>query len=195
MKWNDVTLSQFLELQEINKIEDETDKILSLAELFFGEEVTSLSLPEFNKKMRVLDFLKDEIPTNHIVKKVVVNKHEYTIDAVLGHMSTAQYVDFINFSKDESNIHKTLAVFFIPKGHKYNDGYDMEQVFEDMLSLPVDIVMSESFFFKRQFALFIKIFQSYSKRTMKKTNLPKEMKNNLTEVVDKSVGLLLHSLE
>ena len=40
MKWNDVTLNQFLELQQIMNIEDDTDKMLSIAELFFGEEKT-----------------------------------------------------------------------------------------------------------------------------------------------------------
>ena len=100
MKWNDVTLNQFLELQQIMNIEDDTDKMLSIAELFFGEDVTTLPLPEFNKKMKELDFLQTEVPNNHIVKKVTINGHDYTIDALLGHISTAQYVDFTNYMKE-----------------------------------------------------------------------------------------------
>jgi len=194
MKWNDVTLSQFLELQQIMKIEDDTDKMLSLAELFFGEDVTSLPLPEFNKKMKELQFLETEVPTNHIVKKVTINGREYTIDGLLGHVSTAQYIDFTNYMKDPNNIDKVLSVFFIPKGHKYNDGYDMEEVIRDMGSLPIDIALSESFFFSRQFAKFIKIFQSYSTKQLKKTDLPKQVKKNLIKVVDNSVDLVLSPL-
>ena len=194
MKWSDVTLNQFLELQEIMKIEDDTDKMLSLAELFFGEDVTALPLPEFNKKLKELDFLQTEVPTNHIVKKVTINGHDYTIDALLGHVSTAQYVDFTNYMKSENNIDKVLSVFFIPKGHKYNDGYDMEEVIKDMGSLPIDIALSESFFFSRQFARFIKIFRSYSIKQLKKTDLPKDVKKNLTKVVEDSVNLVLYPL-
>lgn len=194
MKWNDVTLNQFLELQQIMNIEDDTDKMLSIAELFFGEDVTTLPLPEFNKKMKELDFLQTEVPNNHIVKKVTINGHDYTIDALLGHISTAQYVDFTNYMKEENKIAEVLSVFFIPKGHKYNDGYDMEEVIRDMGSLPVDIAMSESFFFSRQFAQFIKIFRSYSIKQLKKTNLPKDVKENLTKVVENSVDLVLYPL-
>lgn len=194
MKWNDVTLNQFLELQQIMNIEDDTDKMLSIAELFFGEDVTTLPLPEFNKKMKELDFLQTEVPNNHIVKKVTINGHDYAIDALLGHISTAQYVDFTNYMKEENKIAEVLSVFFIPKGHKYNDGYDMEEVIRDMGSLPIDIAMSESFFFSRQFAQFIKIFRSYSIKQLKKTNLPKDVKENLTKVVEDSVDLVLYPL-
>ena len=146
MKWSDVTLKQFLELKDIMQIEDETDRTIAIAELLLGLDVSNLPLSEFNKKMKELSFLKEEIPNNHIVKKVEINNRKYNIDALLGRVSTAQYVDFTNYMKEENNITKVLSVFFIPNGHKYNDGYDMEQVIRDMESLPVDIAISESFF-------------------------------------------------
>lgn len=196
MKWNDVTVSQFLELQELIKIENETDRLLSIIELFFGEDAVELPIYEFNKKINELDFLKTEVPTNHIVNTATVNGRKYKVDALVGHISTAQYVDFTNYMKEdpEKNITKCLSVFFIPEGHKYNDGYDMLQVINDMGSLPIDIAMSESFFFSRQYKKFIKIFQSYSIKKIKKTDLPKEVKKNLIKVVDNSVDLVLSPL-
>lgn len=196
MKWNDVTVSQFLELQEIIKIEDETDRLLAIIELFFGEDAVNLPIYEFNKKIKELDFLKTEVPKNHIVNTATVNGRKYKVDALVGHISTAQYVDFTNYMKEdpEKNITKCLSVFFIPEGHKYNDGYDMLQVIDDMGSLPIDIAMSESFFFSRQYKKFIKIFQSYSIKKIKKTDLPKEVKKNLIKVVDNSVDLVLSPL-
>ena len=196
MKWNDVTVSQFLELQEIIKIEDETDRLLAIIELFFGEDAVNLPIYEFNKKIKELDFLKTEVPKNHIVNTATVNGRKYKVDALVGHISTAQYVDFTNYMKEdpEKNITKCLSVFFIPEGHKYNDSYDMLQVIDDMGSLPIDIAMSESFFFSRQYKKFIKIFQSYSIKQIKKTGLPKEVKKNLIKVVDNSVDLVLSPL-
>lgn len=194
MKWSDVTLKQFLELKDIMQIEDETDRTIAIAELLLGLDVSNLPLSEFNKKMKELSFLKEEIPNNHIVRKVEINNRKYNIDALLGRVSTAQYVDFTNYMKEEDNITKVLSVFFIPNGHRYNDGYDMEQVIKDMESLPVDIAISESFFFSRQFAEFIKIFQSSSIKNLEKTELPKEVKENLIQVVEDSVNLALSPL-
>ena len=194
MKWSDVTLKQFLELKDIMQIEDETDRTIAIAELLLGLDVSNLPLSEFNKKMKELSFLKEEIPNNHIVRKVEINNRKYNIDALLGRVSTAQYVDFTNYLKEEDNITKVLSVFFIPNGHRYNDGYDMEQVIKDMESLPVDIAISESFFFSRQFAEFIKIFQSSSIKNLEKTELPKAVKENLIQVVEDSVNLALSPL-
>ena len=176
MKWNDVTVSQFIQLQEILKIEDETDKMISLMELFFGEDVINLSLSDFKKKTKELEFLQNPVPNNHIVKSVKINGVKYNIDALLGHISTAQYVDFTNYAKQENNVDKMLSVFFIPEGHKYNDGYDMLKVIKDMGDLPIDIALSECFFFSRQFAKFIQIFQRYSTKMIEEMKMPKKAK-------------------
>jgi hypothetical protein len=183
MKWNDVTLNQFLKMKEIVQIEDETDRMLSLIELFWGEDVVNLPVAEFNKKAKELDFLQNPVPTNHIVKSATINGRKYKIDALLGHISTAQYVDFTNYAKQENNTDKMLAVFFVPEGHKYNDGYDMLQVIQDMGDLPIDIALSECFFFRRQFSKFIQIFQRSLCKTVNKSKMPKEMKNLLKEQV------------
>ena len=190
MKWNDVSLNQFLKMKEIVQIEDETDRMLSLMELFFGENVVNLPGAEFNKKAKELSFLSTEVPDNHIVKSATINGRKYKIDALLGHISTAQYVDFNNYAKEEGNTDKMLAVFFVPEGHKYNDGYDMLQVIQDMGDLPIDIAMSECFFFRRQFSKFIKIFQHSFNKTIEKSEMPKEMKKVLKEQVH-----LLNNLE
>lgn len=196
MKWNNVTVSQFLQLQELIKIEDETERMLSIVELFFGEETLDLPVAEFNKKIKELDFLNTEVPTNHIVNCATINGHKYKVDALVGHISAAQYVDFTNYMKDniENNITKILSVFFIPEAHKYNDGYNMQAVISDMGSLPIDIAMSESFFFSRQYKKFIKIFQSSSIKKIKKTDLPKQVKKNLIKVVQDSMDLALSPL-
>lgn len=194
MTWKDVTLRQFLELQKLVDIEDETDRMVAIAELFLGEDVTFLPIDQFGKKLQELNFLKEELPTNHLVKNVTINNHKYKIDALVGHINTAQYIDFTNYMKDENQFAKILSVFFIPEGHKYNDGYDMEQVINDMYDLPIDIVNSESFFFKRQFSKFIEIFQSYSLKQLKKTNLPKDVKKNLKIVIKGSTNLAFSHL-
>lgn len=175
MDWKDITLKQFLLIQEAIKIEDETERLIRLSEIVFGDSVTNLSLQEYSKKVKELSFLSKEIPTNNLVKKYKVEDREYVVDSLLGNITTAQYLDYTNFAK-ANDFSKMLAVFFIPKGHKYNDGYDMEQVFKDIEELPITIANSIAFFFGRQFLKFMQIFQSSSIKKIKKMDIPKEKK-------------------
>lgn len=194
MEWNDITYRQFLDIKKALEIEDETERVFAVAQAVYGEDVLNLPLAEFNKKCTELSFLKDPVPNNLTVKTVKVNGRDYYFDGLLGRITTAQYIDFQNYQKSEDEI-KTFSVFLIPKDHKYNDGYDMEQVFNDILDIPVPILMSASFFFSRQFELFIKIFRRYSLKQMKKTGLPKEVMENLEKVVNLSTEMMLTPLE
>lgn len=192
--WKDITLGQFLELNKALTIEDETEKMLEIASIVFGDEVADLNLREFSKRLEELQFLKEEIPiSNKVIKTYTIKGREYELQGYLGNITTSQYIDFNNYSKDNS-YNKMLAVFFVPKGHKYNDGYDMLQVFDDMLELPITVAQSTAFFFGRQFSTFIRIFQRYSTHQIQKTDLPKEVKKNLKKIVENSADLALSPL-
>ena len=193
MTWYDVTLYQFNEIEKAVNIEDDTERIFRLAEIIYGEDVTNLPLKEFNEKVKQMVFLKDEMPNKIPPKKIEVNGRKYFLDCLLGNITTAQYVDFTNHS-NTGDLSKMLSVFVIPEGHKYNDGYDMLEVINDIGMLPIPIVNSIAFFFGRQFSVFMKIFQRYSIKQIKKTNLPKEAKENMIKAVEKSVDLALYPL-
>lgn len=193
LNWYNVNLNQFIKLQDVLNIEDDTERIISVAEILFGTDITDLTLKEFNEQVKQLSFLKEEIPVKNPPKKLEINGNKYYMDCLLGNVTTAQYVDFMNHSNTNDFV-KMLSVFIIPDGHKYNDGYDMLQVLNDIGSLPIPIANSAAFFFARQFSKFMEIFQSYSIKTIKKTNLPKMEKKRLIEVVKKSTDLVLSPL-
>ena len=148
MTWYDVTLYQFEKLQDLLKIENEEERMFAIAELLLGEEVTNLPISEFVNATKRLSFLSEEIETKTPPKNLELNGRKYTVDCLLGRISTAQYIDFQNHLKG-NDIAVTLSVFIIPKGHKYNDGYDMLQVIDDIKSIPIPIVNSLSFFFQQ----------------------------------------------
>ena len=191
MTWYNVSLFQFLSLQDLLKIEDETDRLVSIAELLLGKDITELPIAEFNEKVKVLDFLKESIPEVNPPKKIEVNGRKYYTDCLLGNITTAQYVDYTNHCKTNS-YNKILSVFVIPDGHKYNDGYDMLQVMNDINDLPIPIVISMAFFFERQLATFTKIFQIYLIQKIKKAKVPKELKKNMIQMVENSMDLALY---
>lgn len=194
LNWYNVNLNQFILLQDVFKIEDDTEKMISVAEIILGNDVTNLPLKEFNEQMKRLEFLKEEIPTSVPPKKFEINGKKYFMDCLLGNITTAQYVDFNNYS-NTGDFAKMLSVFVIPEGHKYNDGYDMLEVINDIGMLPIPIANSTAFFFGRQFSVFMRIFQRYSAKQIKKTNLPKKVKENMIKIMKDSVNLITTPLE
>ena len=194
LNWSNITYRTLLDIREAANIEDENERAYAIMEAVFGEDVLNLPLKEFNEKCKELQFLQKEIPNDLHVKDIKVNGREYYFDGLLGKITTAQYIDFQNYQKNNDE-QKVFSVFIIPKGHKYNDGYDMEQVFNDILDIPVPVLFSASFFFSRQFELFIRIFRHYSIKQMKKLGLPKEAMENLEKVVNLSTEMMLTPLE
>ena len=194
LTWKDIKYRTLLDIREAANIEDENDRVFAIMEAVFGEDVLDLPLKDFNEKCKELQFLQKEIPNDLHVKDIKVNGREYYFDGLLGKITTAQYIDFQNYQKNNDE-QKSFSVFIIPKGHKYNDGYDIEQVFNDILDIPVPVLFSASFFFSRQFELFIRIFRRYSIKQMKKLGLPKEAMENLEKVVNLSTEMMLTPLE
>lgn len=194
LKWSDIKYRTLLDIREAANIEDENERVYAIMEAVFGEDVLDLPLKDFNEKCKELQFLQKEIPNDLHVKDIKVNGREYYFDGLLGKITTAQYIDFQNYQKNNDE-QKSFSVFIIPKGHKYNDGYDMEQVFNDILDVPVPVLFSASFFFSRQFELFIRIFRRYSIKQMKKLGLPKEAIENMKKVVNLSTEMMLTPLE
>lgn len=193
LNWYNVNLNQFTKLQEVLQIEDETERLISMAEILLGDEVTNLPLKEFNEQIKQLDFLNDEVPSVTPPKKLEINGRKYYTDCLLGNITTAQYIDFTNHSKT-NDVAKILSVFIIPEEHKYNDGYDMIQVINDINCLPIPVVNGIAFFFGRQFNKFIEIFQHYSVKKITKMKLPKTEKKKLVQMVKSSLGLVLSHL-
>ena len=148
LKWNDIKYRTLLNIREAANIEDENERVFAIMEAIFGEDVLNLPLKDFNEKCKELQFLQKEIPNDLHVKDIKVNGRSYYFDGLLGKITTAQYIDFQNYQKNNDE-QKSFSVFIIPKGHKYNDGYDMEQVFNDILDIPVPVLFSASFFFSR----------------------------------------------
>lgn len=190
MTWYDVTLNQFEKLQKCLEIEDKTEQMISVAEVLLGDDITNLPIKEFNDNVKQLSFLNEEMPTkNHPPKKVEINGRKYFMDCLLGNITTAQYVDYTNHSVS-GDVSKMLSVFVIPEGHKYNDGYDMLQVIEDIRCLPIPVVNTTAFFFSKQLNKFMEIFQHYSIRKIKKAKIAKNQKEELIKLMEKSMDLV-----
>mgnify|MGYP003295768118 FL=1 len=105
-------------------------------------------------------------------------------------ITTAQYVDFQNLSKEgDQYLVETLSTLLIPKGKKYMDGYEIEDVRQAIReNLSVADVLSLSAFFLTKFVKSIKDFQTYSIKEIQK--IPnREMRQRLMKQMQEAMEI------
>lgn len=104
-------------------------------------------------------------------------------------ITTAQYVDFQTFSKDDKYIVECLSTLLIPKGKKYNDGYEITEVHKAIREhLSVADVLSLSAFFLQSWVKSIKDFQTYSVKEILRCP-DKKMRVKLMRQMEEAMGI------
>ena len=181
--WKDITLRQFNKIQDLLQ---EIDEYTTLNIIDVIYDVDSANLPAMevmNKYAHSLDFLMTTIPTNEKLKDVyTINQREYNSNINLTQMTTAQFVDYQNYTKENPvDISKCLSVFIIPKGHTYNDGYDLKQVQEDIKDLDMVTINTLAFFFKKLYILLLETTLLCLTQETTQMNIPTQKKEEIMD--------------
>lgn len=199
--WTNITLREYYKIKSFIEEPDEWTTF-NILDLLYDTDSANMTVNEFSKYNNALEFLSKEVPKVDIPKTITLNDRVYTIHKDLTTLNVAQFVDYQNYVKgDISKFEDILSVFIIPESHKYNDGYDIEQVKEDIQSINFALVHSLAFFFVKQFELFLSIFQVYLTQMIQKMNLPKDQKEELlkqlsqTDLSGEFFRSFLHMLE
>ena len=105
------------------------------------------------------------------------------------HIITAQYIDYLSFVKDaERNVPQILSCFLVPKGCKYNEGYDIvevQQAIRDCMSVADALALAA--FFLRRYVDSIKVSLTFSRRLLRR--LKGKEKERLEERLEALKGL------
>ena len=174
--WNEITISEFLQLIQLQEVKDDFQlaREVEIMKIISGDpNIDELSLPEFKQLISKVTFVNQPIPEQlYPPKSYDTPKFRYIIKPDLTKLTTAQYIDYTNYVKKSEGLEdlaKILSVFFIPKGFEYGEGYDIDEVIEDIEN-NVDIVTASSVagFFELQSQTCIKALKDYSIRMMKK---------------------------
>lgn len=179
--WKDITLRQFNKIQDLLQEIDEYTTLNIIDVLYDVDSANMPAMEVMNKYAHSLDFLMTTIPTNEKLKEIyTINQREYNSNINLTQMTTAQFVDYQNYAKENPvDISKCLSVFIIPKGHTYNDGYDLKQVQDDIKDLDMVTINTLAFFFKKLFVLLLEITLLCLTQDTKKMNIPIEKKEEI----------------
>lgn len=181
--WEDITLSQFYQISDILEVDDDYTEN-NLIEVIYGVDVSNLKVTELDNYD--ISFLSKPIKNRNVKLKerYTINNREYDSNINLTEVRTNQFIDFTSYVRsDKLEYEKLLSVFFIPKGHKYNDGYDLREVQEDLLQLDIVTIQSLGFFMIKQYQLFAVIFQRYLEKLGEKREELKEMSKIIKTLV------------
>lgn len=204
--YDKLTIGKYRELIKLEKEDDMTYglQILSVLSDISEDDLMNMPLDEFSSMMAKTKFLYKEIEKldyNHLGKTLTINGKKYEIIKSARKMTAGQYIDYKNYISNENLMDVLpyiMTVFVIPKGHKYCDDYDAEDLaneFNEYMDIKTALCISD--FFRHQSALWIQSSMLYLEWTMKRTlkrEKNQEMKEKLTEALNQ-IAYLRNSLK
>ena len=127
-KYNEIVKLCETEMDEV----DRKVKIVAILTGLTDDEVLALPLTDFTEccaKAKFIDLPCPETLIPSVSKSYPVGGFNLVPVTDMRKVTTAQYIDFLSFSKDkEHNIVEMLSCFLVPKGMDYNEGYDILDV-------------------------------------------------------------------
>lgn len=134
--FNTLTIGQYLDIVAANNDDslsplDMQVRIISILSGLSEEEVLHLPLGEYKEMSRKAAFLSGhDLKGTRVAEQYRIGKLTLVPVSDWRKIETAQYIDFQSFLSAgmDEHIVDILSCLLIPKGHRYNDGYDMDAV-------------------------------------------------------------------
>lgn len=159
MDWKTIKTKEFLQINEMlqdGKELNELDCTCDILEILTGTDYRNVPLNKYLKDVEQLRFLSEEMPTTKIKKEYEVNGHKYKLKAKIQELQTSQFMDYNTIMNDKETPYierylKLLAIFLIPADKEnYAEGYDFDDVVDDMGDLLYIDACAIAFFLRKQ---------------------------------------------
>lgn len=153
--YDKLTVGKWLELKNVNLEQDDIDiqaDILSVLTDKTVDELMLLPIPEYQSLVQTSTFLNTEPKTlTKLPETLKLEDKEFYIHQKVEKMTAGQYIDYQSYLKDNDYAH-ILPCFIIPKGKKYGEDYDIEEVSQIICNnLPITVALTISRFFFLQY--------------------------------------------
>lgn len=175
--YKQLTINKYQEIRQI--IEDDGGELNIQAGIIAAltgmslDDVLNLSLTKYNEYVQKTAFLLEKPKLDgRIPSKLNVNGVECEITKNVNKLTAAQYIDYqtLTAMKDqEKYLANVLACFIVPKGKKYGDGYDTDEIAK-WIGENLSIVdgLNICFFFRKKYLNSIRFTVTYLELTMKR---------------------------
>lgn len=185
--WDEITLMRFLQIIDIEQSEYENliDKSIEYVKIIYDVDGNKIPYKDFQALVHSLSFMAKPIKPNKMRAKYTLNGRDYTISTNLNNITTAQFIDFNEFAKENDYIGILSVVMWPSEANAYMEGYDIEQVKVDLEELPVtDAEGIKAFFLCSTMRLqsFIPRYLRWKIRKMKKSPAKKELMKQLQDL-------------
>lgn len=195
--WKDISLGKMKGLEKIgeeNKGLNEFELTCLYISYLYECEAKDLNFQEFQIYAQSLTFLGDPIPETKLKLEYNINGKEYSLDINPAAFTAGQYYDFSQYNlKEKKDLVDFLSVILIPKGHGYCEDYKIEDVKEELLSLPMPDVNAIVNFYIALVKRLAQLSQTFSLRLIKKVK--KKMKKEEYENLKKEIKTLYQTLQ
>lgn len=194
--WKDININTYIKLKEllehkITDVESNVDlnvRLLSILCDVDEDIIANLQLDKFVKLLKQSMFLND-MPKVEIKDNYDINGKKYNVHLNMSDMTISQYIDFQTFCKDRDKyLKEIIACFLIPSGKKYCDGYNVNDVINDIGNyFSIIDAYAICFFFTLSFQSLTKTTLNYLVKKMKKQmkKMTQEQKMKTQEAIDK----------
>lgn len=153
--WRDCPIDTYYDIcdifdnTELSEVEKEIS-VLSILTEIDEETIYDLPIAQVRELLNKINWIGEfNINENVNFKKINICGEKYIVDADLTHFTTAQYIDFQTLwgKKDLRKYYgNILACFIIPKGKKYGEDYDINELAQKLRS-EVDILTANEILF------------------------------------------------
>lgn len=130
-----LNIGKYAEIQAISADTslDELDRQSRILAVLADEdvnEVLHLPINEYKDLVRRMSFLAPGNLNYHpVARKYICGGFDLVPVRDFRRLETAQYIDFQTYSPDlDKHLVEFLSVILLPKGHRYNEGYDIADV-------------------------------------------------------------------
>lgn len=183
--YNQLSLNKYYEIMDVLKEDMDIDsqvKILSIITNMTENEIINLRLSKYEELLDSINFLYEPLkPKKHIPRKMVINGNNYILLKSVDKMTAGQYIDIQSYYNNNLGYEYILSALVVPEGKKYGEGYDVQDVVNDILELDVQTCIDVCFFFRKKLLNSIRTTLIYLGWMIKKVKIPQK-KQELMEV-------------
>lgn len=133
--YDKLPLGKYMDIQAVGKAEglEEIDRQVQILAILSGkyeEEILHTPIGEYKEMVAKAAFLSaPEINLHPVARKYLAGRFELYPVRDFRKLEAGQYVDFQTYAPDlDKYLVEFLSVILVPKGHRYNDGYDIMEV-------------------------------------------------------------------